>query len=64
MYQLRVMKAGDDAPFEKIDVARSRDVLAMLPTLLETHHDCERIVVLCQGARLFSVDCKGNRLPD
>jgi hypothetical protein len=62
MYQLRVMRAGDDKPFERIEVARSQEVLEMIPKLLKEHPDCERIAVFYSGGRLFSVDCAGNRL--
>ena len=40
------------------------EVLARIPALLEEHHGCEKVVVSLNRTRLFSVDCKGNRLPD
>ncbi|MDB5453695.1 MAG: hypothetical protein JWO33_2273 [Caulobacteraceae bacterium] len=62
MYQLRVMKDGDDKPFETIYLSRSEEVLATIPKLLDQHEDCERIAVFFNSGRLFSVDCKGNRI--
>ena len=42
----------------------SAEVFARIPALLEEHEGCEKVVVSLERTRLFSVDCKGNRLPD
>ena len=63
MYTLQVFYPGSDAPNESHRVSSSAEVLARIPELLQAHGGCDRIVVMGGNARLFSVDCKGNRVP-
>ena len=62
MYRLIVRHPGRDQPTESVDIPRSSEVLMTIPLLLERHADCESVDVLYNGGRLFSVDCKGNRI--
>lgn len=62
MYELLVFYGDDPQERERHSVARASEVLLMIPKLLEAHHGCEHIVVMMGEARLFAVDCKGNRI--
>ena len=42
----------------------AQEVLIRIPALLSQYADCEKLVVRMGRARLFSVDCIGDRLPD
>lgn len=59
---LQVFHASERNPTETLMKARASDVLAAIPELLAHHNSCDKVVVYAAGARLFSVDCKGNRL--
>ena len=63
MYTLQVFHAGSPTVTETHEVKHGADVLSTIPRLLAQHADCEKVVVLLGPTRLFSVDCKGNRLP-
>lgn len=63
MYKLMVYHPGDQVARAAIKVERAADVLAMIPQVLAEHHGCEHIVVFFDHARLFAVDCHGNRTP-
>ena len=62
MYQLTVYYPDDDFGRQTIDVLKAADVLLRIPTLLAEHTGCAKLIVTLNGARLFSVDCAGNRL--
>jgi hypothetical protein len=62
MYKLMVCHAGELTPTETIHIANASEVLQAIPFLLSKHTDCERVDVMFDGGRLFSVDCKGNRV--
>ena len=62
MYELVVHHPGPGVATERVKLARSSDVLDMIPRLLARHHGCERIDVMYSGGKLFSVDCAGNEL--
>jgi len=63
MYELVVFHPDSREASERQQVKQSSEVLAAIPALLSRHPECERVDVMCAGARLFSVDCAGNRLP-
>ncbi len=62
MYSLEVFHDGRLHHTERL--ATGAEALARIPILLQEHDGCEKIVVSLNRTRLFSVDCKGNRLPD
>lgn len=64
MYRLHVFAPDADSPTEVVAVRDAQDVLQRIPELLERHPHCRRIDVLAGLTRLFSVDCKGDRLKD
>jgi hypothetical protein len=64
MYLLRVYFAGEATPRKIVEIGRAREVLEQLPLILAEHRDCERVDVMAGTARLFSVGCDGQRLPD
>jgi len=63
MYQLLVFYSGESRPHATIEVAKAPEVLELIPKILAEHQGCEHVVVMLERARLFAVDCKGNRLP-
>jgi hypothetical protein len=63
VYELIVFCPGERTPHETIRVNKASEVLQLIPELLAQHDACEHIVVMMDHARLFAVDCKGNRLP-
>ena len=63
VYQLEVFYPGQSTPHATIRLISAPEVLVRISTLLAEHHGCEHIVVMSDRARLFAVDCKGNRLP-
>ncbi len=63
MYFVKVHYPGSRAVHESHSVERGSDVLALIPRLLETHGECEKIAVYADTTFLFAVDCKGDRLP-
>ena len=63
MYTLSVFYGSQTKPHAVHRIDRSADVLTAIPKLLAEHEGCEHIVVTSDSIRLFSVDCKGNRLP-
>jgi uncharacterized protein (DUF2336 family) len=62
MYRLEVFIAGSQAPPHVRFVSSASEVLSLIPALLKEHGTCERIEVWMDNARLFSVDCQGNRI--
>ncbi len=64
MYRLQVFYDGAPVPHHTETVRSAAEVISRIPVLLQEHEGCERIVVWLDAARLFAVDCKGNRLPD
>jgi hypothetical protein len=62
MYTLEVFFDGKLHHTERLTSAA--EVLVRIPQLLQEHDGCEKIVVSLARTWLFSVDCKGNRLPD
>lgn len=64
MYRLEVFHPGAVTPTEAVTTPLAADALAGVSTLLERYSDCERIVVMHTGVRLFAVDSKGATLPD
>lgn len=63
MYQLQVFYPFDPAARRTVSVRSAAEVMELVSDLLAEHPGCERIVVLVQGVRLFSVDCHGHRGP-
>jgi hypothetical protein len=63
MYTLLVFHADSATASEIYKAHSAGDVLMRIPELLEAHSGCERVVVMLDHVRLFSVDCAGNRLP-
>ena len=63
-YTLEVHFGADAKPRHTETITGAQQVLARIPFLLQVHSECERVVVLMWTTRLFSVDCKGNRLSD
>ena len=63
MYELQVYFPGDASARATFLSDRAADVLLRIPELLADHDGCEHIVIRLGDVRLFSVDCKGNRLP-
>jgi hypothetical protein len=63
MYQLLVFYPEQRVPHETIRTASAAETLDRITAILAEHHDCEKVVVMFDGDRLFSVDCSGNRLP-
>ncbi len=64
MYTLEVFYDGSAPPHPVERIDTSAQVLSRIPRLLGQHRACEKIVVRLGAARLFAVDCKGNRLDD
>ena len=62
MYTLEVFFDGVLDHIERRGSAA--EVLTRIPELLVEHDGCEKIVVTFDGARLFAVDCNGDRIPD
>jgi hypothetical protein len=62
-YRLLVYFPGDRVPRATFDTQRAPEVLTIIPEILASHDGCEHVVVMLDGARLFAVDCHGNRLP-
>jgi hypothetical protein len=60
MYELWAFHEDPKEPAERIGMKHSSDVLSAIP-LLTAQHVCERVDVLYNGGKLFSVDCKSNR---
>jgi hypothetical protein len=63
MYALQVFFPKDRVPHNVEHMTAAAGILARIPTLLQEHNGCEKIVVFAGETRLFSVDCKGNTLP-
>lgn len=63
MYDLLVYHPGDPIARVTVKAARAADALALIPQLLAEHAECEYVVVMLGGVRLFAVDCAGSRLP-
>jgi hypothetical protein len=63
MYSLEVFYAGDKTPRHVERLLNAADVLKRVHALLAQHEGCETVVVYSEHARLFAVDCRGNRLP-
>ncbi len=63
MYRLLVYYGDDSVPRERHGASAAAEVVKLIPMLLAAHDGCERIVVMLGDARLFSVDCHGNRQP-
>ena len=63
MYRLQVFN-GSGTPMETVMLARAAEVLERIPQLLSKHTDCERVEVTLNATKLFTVDCKGNLLPE
>lgn len=63
MYRLLVYHAEADAPHATLTAQTGAEALEMVQAALAEHIACERIVVMLDDVRLFSVDCQGNRHP-
>lgn len=63
-YTLTVCHHGQTLATETINLTTSTEVLNTIPELLKKHPDCHRIHVHAGVARLFSVDCNGQNVPD
>ncbi|HEY8574518.1 hypothetical protein [Phenylobacterium sp.] len=63
MYRLNVFHDGRTTPTQTVALSQAGDVLTSIPMLLEQFPDCARVEVTAGAVRLFSVDCKGNRIP-
>jgi hypothetical protein len=63
MYQLQVYFPGDPVPQAAYHTQSASAVIDLVQKALADHAGCERVVVTLSGARLFAVDCAGNRLP-
>lgn len=61
-YRLELFTPGVPSPLVE-ELRRGAEVLARIQELLTEHPGCERIDVYGAGAKLFAVDCHGNRLP-
>lgn len=61
-YVLEVFYPAAASAEEIMRVSRATEVLEQIQGLLAKHPQCERIAVSMNGARLFAVDCAGNRL--
>ncbi len=62
-YTLSVYFSGETRPSHVESLSSAQQVFVRIPLLLETHSECEKVVVMMGPTRLFSVDCKGNSLP-
>jgi len=63
MYQLLTFCQGQKGPRSKTTVEAAPEAMKLLQTLLAANDDCERVVMMHDGVRLFSVDAAGNREP-
>ena len=60
LYYLDVFYPGEPVCRERVALEAASAVLGGIPELLDRHRGCERILVSCEGARLFAVDGQGN----
>ncbi len=63
MYVLHVHYPGQPEATESRSALSGAAALDLIRALLSAHPECECITVHAEGTHLFSVDCKGNRLP-
>ena len=64
VYTLTVYEAGSLFAVETVTLQSSAATMAAIPGLLAKHPGCESVKVHAGGTYLFSVNCKGERLPD
>ncbi len=64
MYTLEVFYPSHGSPHHVEEIPSAPEVLTRIADLLKEHDGCEKVVVSSGATRIFSVDCKGNRLPD
>lgn len=62
MYRLLVYHAAP-TPHAILTAETGAEALALVQAALAEHDGCERVVVMLDDVRLFSVDCDGNRHP-
>ncbi len=63
-YTLTVFAKGSALPIGSVSLPSATEAMAAIPKLLADHPGCERIRVQAGATYLFSVDCKGERIPD
>ena len=63
-YHIDVHYPGERMSRERCDLDSAQAVLDAIPTMLQAHSGCERLVVWVGPTRLFAVDCRGERLED
>jgi hypothetical protein len=60
MYSLEVYFPDERRPHHIERRESAADLVFRIQALLEEHSGCQKIVVMNEGTRLFSVDCHGN----
>lgn len=64
MYTLLVYYLDDRGEARaRASVPNAAQVTSLIQELLDDHLECDSVVVLVGDRRLFSVDCRGNRMP-
>ena len=63
VYRLLVCYHQEVLPRDVVSIERADAVLDRIPDVLAEHRDCEKLVVMLDGLRLFAIDSSGARLP-
>lgn len=63
-YVLTVIDKESKLTVESLTVATASAAMEAIPRLLEQHPGCERIKVHAGALYLFSVDCRGETIPE